>query len=153
MSRTMSSASAAFAAFTLPVLLLTASCASREGADRPTEEAIELAAELEDLQAGEPQRCISTFANRSMQIVDEDTLVYRDGRTLYVNRLETACPGMRPQDVLVVRPVTGSRLCRLDTIEPRDRGAEQFPGPRCALGDFTPYRAPADEEQEEKAAG
>ncbi|MGB3722881.1 MAG: hypothetical protein WA979_08695 [Pacificimonas sp.] len=121
-------------------LLVGASgCAVTPANDGPTEDAIALAAELETRVAGKSERCISTFGTRSLVAIDERTLTYRSGRTLYVNRLEERCPGLEPDDTLITRRF-GGRLCALDTIEPRDWGLDDLPGPRCPLGEFTPYQ-------------
>ena len=43
--------------------------------------------------AGSPQRCVTADAARSLRIVDERTVLYGAGRTIWVNHLRSDCPG------------------------------------------------------------
>ena len=92
--------------------------------------------ELAALNAGPPRSCISG-TDRNLVIGDEQTVVQREGPTTWVNRLATACPGLRPINTLVVERY-GSQLCRGDRIRSLEPGSS-IPGPICVLGDFTPY--------------
>lgn len=109
--------------------------AAEEPAD-PRGEA-ELAKILEGRAAGEAVRCLSDHERRSMQIVDHTAFVFRDGRTIYVNRPKGA-RFLDDFDVPVFK-IFGSDLCRMDQVEMRDRGSP-IPGPQVLLGDFIPYR-------------
>jgi len=104
-----------------------------------------LAEMLEGRVAGKPQRCVNTFrSNDSMTIIDETAIVYRDGRTLYVNR--TAHPEtLDRDDVLVIEKFSSSDLCKLDRVTTRDRGSGFFTGV-IFLTDFVPYTKPENEE-------
>jgi hypothetical protein len=65
--------------------------------------------------------------------------VLRRGDTVWVNRLEGHCPGLRPLNTLVVEPSLGGQYCRNDRVRAIEPGSS-IPGPICPLGDFTPYR-------------
>jgi hypothetical protein len=121
----------------LPMLMLVAGCAATT-ADGDSRENRELAAELAELTPGTPQACVPTRPGRSMQIIDRRTIVYRDFNTVYVNRLDADCPGLRPHNTLVVE-VHGSQYCRGDRVRAIEPGST-IPGPLCVLRDFTPYR-------------
>ncbi len=122
----------------LPLLLILAGCAAT-GTDGPSRDQEALSRELADRVAGESVSCISpTSSSGALTIVDSRTLVYREGRTLWVNRLRDQCPGLRPLDTLIVE-VQGSRYCRDDRFRSLQSGSS-IPGPTCLLGDFTPYR-------------
>jgi len=124
----------------LPLLLILAGCAA-PGAQGPTRDQEELSRELAGRVAGAPERCISaTPASAGLTIVDKRTLTYRQGGTIWVNRLESECPGLRPLDTLIVE-VQGSQYCRLDRFRSVS-GGSTIAGPTCFLGDFTPYRRP-----------
>lgn len=99
-----------------------------------------LAKMLEGRIAGEPSRCVNTFRNGNLQIIDDTAIVYRQGRTLWVNR--TANPrGLDSDDYLVIRKFgSGSQLCRLDNVTTHDRTGDYFTGV-VFLEDFVPYRA------------
>lgn len=117
--------------------ILLAGCAT--SADRgPSRDTQALARELAGRSAGQAQRCLSLSAQEGLQIVDESTLVVRRGKTIWVNRLASSCPGVRPLNTLI-RESYGSEACAGDFvrgIEP----AQSIPGPRCRLQEFVPYR-------------
>lgn len=88
--------------------------------------------------AGAPQSCVSTSPNHNLRVVDPMTLAYESGGTLYVNRLDAPCPGMRQLSTVMVE-AHGTQYCQGDQV----RGIEPqsiIPGPRCVLGPWTPYR-------------
>jgi hypothetical protein len=89
--------------------------------------------------AGPAQQCIRASSDtRSLQALERRSLVYRDGRTLWVNRLSEGCPGFHPTDTLIVE-IHGSEYCRNDLVRSLPQ-ASGIPGPACRLGDFVPYR-------------
>jgi hypothetical protein len=100
----------------------------------------ELARLLDGRVAGKPSSCISTLGSRSSQIIDGTALVYRDGRTLWVNRPRSGAESLRDDDVLVTRQF-GSQLCRVDSVRLVDR-TSGFQRGFVVLGDFVPYRLP-----------
>ena len=100
----------------------------------------ELARLLEGRVAGEPRSCISFTGSRSSQIIDGTALVYRDGRTLWVNRPRSGAESLRDDDVLLTR-LYGSQLCRVDSVQLLDR-TSGFQRGFVVLGDFVPYRLP-----------
>ncbi len=108
------------------------------GGDRPTGEE-RLNKMLEGRVAGEPSSCINTLRGSQLQIIDRTALVFRDGRTLWVNR--TAHPeSLSSNDYLVIRHMGGgSRLCRLDNVTTQNRSGNYFTG-AVFLEDFVPYR-------------
>ncbi len=122
----------------LPLLLVLAGCAAPT-MDGPSRDQEALNRELAGRVAGETVSCISpATSSAGLTIVDNQTLVYRDGRTLWVNRLRAPCPGLRPLDTLIVE-VQGRGYCRHDRFRSLQSGST-IPGPTCLLGDFTPYR-------------
>jgi hypothetical protein len=121
----------------LPLLLLVAGCAATS-ADGPSREQIALTEDLEGRTAGAPQACVPTRQTQSLQIVNRQTIVYRDFDTLWVNRLGADCPGMRPHSTLVVE-AHGSQYCRGDRVRAVETQSA-IPGPYCVLRDFVPYR-------------
>ncbi len=98
----------------------------------------ELAKLLEGRVAGEPRSCLSTFSNRRMEVIDGTAVVFRAGRTLWVNVPRNA-EDLDDDDVWVTRQF-GTQLCRLDQVTTHDRGSLFFNG-IVMLGDFVPYRA------------
>ena len=92
---------------------------------------------LEGREAGKPISCISTWSSHSLQILDKTALVYDTGNVIYVNRPANA-DMLDDDDVLVIR-MTGSQLCRLDSVSLHDRGGGFYRG-FVNLNDFVPYR-------------
>ena len=122
----------------LPALALAGCAASNDFPDM--RQRAELATMLAGRSAGPAQQCVSAFPTQSLQVVDSTTIVYGSGRTLWVNRLAGPCPGLRPNETVIVE-VHGSQYCRGDFVRGLTPGST-IPGPLCPLGDFTPYRLP-----------
>ena len=116
-----------------PFLLVLAGCAAVPPAAAP--QASPLAGRI----AGETRTCISSSEAQSPMVLDRQTIAYRSGRTLWVNRLRAACHNLEPVNTIVVESA-GGQLCRGDRIRVIDHPMS-IPGPSCALGDFTAYRA------------
>lgn len=128
----MNSNSRIFRKLAFAPLILIASCAPAEPAAAPA-----AIADLSGRTAGPPQRCVPAQQTSGLRIAEQGVVLYGSGRTIWVNRLASDCPGMTRMDILVVEP-TGSQYCRGDrarTIDPVSR----IPGPACILGDFVPY--------------
>ena len=127
------------AMFNLAILLLLAGCAGRTHPG-PTPEQEELAGELAGRNPGPAKSCIPAQNGSSIVIVDSRTVVRRSGRTIWVNRLEGDCPGLRPL-ATVITEVHGSQHSRGDRVRGLDPGST-IPGPHCPLGDWVPYTTP-----------
>lgn len=110
-------------------------------ADSPGEAEAELVAELQGRSAGAAVDCIPINSGTALDIVSADTLVYRAGSTIWVNRLPGSCPGLRPLNQLIIEPSSGGRYCRGDRVRGVKPGST-IPGAICPLGSFTPYRRP-----------
>jgi hypothetical protein len=116
-------------------LLLTACTAS---APNSASNSSELARLLDGRVVGEPKSCVPMQQQDGLRAIDENTFVVERGRTLWVNRLPSACPGIRPFSTLIVRVHTG-QYCQGDRVQALEPGAS-IPGPYCILGDFVPYQ-------------
>ena len=90
--------------------------------------------------AAPAQTCIPYETTQSLRVLDPRTLAYGWGRTIYINHLDAACPGLRPTSTLVVEP-NGSQYCRGDRVRTLEAGTA-VPGPTCLLGAWVPYRKP-----------
>jgi hypothetical protein len=117
-------------------LLALGGCATGEEA-QTTADQESFARELSDRTAGEPRACIQARTSSGITAVDDRTIVRRDGRTLWVNRLAHACPGLRPLTTLIIE-THGAEYCRGDRIRALDPGTT-IPGPICVIGDWVPY--------------
>lgn len=107
-------------------------------AEAPSKGEIKLAKMLEGRVAGEPQRCIRNFPQTNLTVIDGTALVYKSGRTLYVNVPKNPRT-LDDRDALVRRTSMGSRLCNTDIITTVDLSAGHYTG-NVLLGEFIPYR-------------
>ncbi len=94
--------------------------------------------ELTGRVAGPAQSCVPTQPTRNLQIVDDSALIYGSGRTLYLNHLRAACPGLNPTTTLIF-DLHASEYCSGDHFRTIETGSS-VPGPVCLLGDWVPYR-------------
>lgn len=89
--------------------------------------------------AGKPESCLPLQRSNDMVVIDDDTIIYRDGRTTYVNKPLGGCNNLGNGSYALVTQSQGSQLCRGDIARVRDMTAGIDVG-SCALGEFVPYR-------------
>ncbi|HWV12941.1 MAG TPA: hypothetical protein VN110_06560 [Sphingobium sp.] len=124
--------------------LMLAACADGNEPARLTEkQAVRLEEALNGKVAGEPVSCVSRYPGASLTAISESVLLYRvSGRLIYRNDLNGSCTGLGRGDTLVIKPTgAGSQYCRGDIVRSADLVTGSITG-GCALGSFTPYRAP-----------
>ena len=120
----------------VPALLASISCAPTA-----TPAGSVLAQQLAGRVPGTPQTCVTTFPSQNLRALDEGTIVYGDGPTIYVNTLPSgSCQGIKPLNTLIL-DAQGGQICRGDRVRAQEIGAI-IPGPWCNLGDWIPYRKP-----------
>jgi len=120
----------------LSVLALVLVAAGATAADSNKDLDKELAGRV----AGAPTDCIDNAMMEGPQIIDERTILYRSGRRVYVNTLESACPSLDWDKVLIVE-LHGNQICRHDHFRVLARGTT-IPGPTCLFSKFVPYDKP-----------
>lgn len=125
----------AIAALSLALTAGAAQASPRK--DMPEEE---LAKVLEGRVAGEPRDCLDLMDARGTQIIDKTAIVYRSGKTLWVNRPRGGAETLDTWDVLVSKPFA-SQLCRMDIVHLYD-SSSRMPTGFISLGQFVPYRKP-----------
>ena len=103
-----------------------------------TEGEAKLAKMLDGRVAGEAQSCIRVTPNYDLTVIDGTALVYKSGRTLYVNVPRNA-RSLDDRDTLVRRTSFGSRICSSDIITTVDQNVGHYTG-NINLGEFIPYR-------------
>jgi hypothetical protein len=93
--------------------------------------------------AGAAVSCLPDYRTSDMTIVDEQTILFRDGANrVYRNDPPGGCSGAgRPGSTLVIRRFGGTGLCRGEIVQVADL-LTGFGGGSCALGDFVPYTTP-----------
>ena len=88
---------------------------------------------------GKAESCLPLYRSNDMTVIDDDTILYRDGRTTYVNKPLGGCNNLGNGSYALVTHSTGSQLCRGDIAQVRDMTSGMTVG-SCALGDFVPYK-------------
>lgn len=97
-----------------------------------------LANEIKDRTPGTPVNCISSSGTGGPQIIDRNTILYREGRTVWRNELPAECRSLEPGNTMIIE-VHGGQLCQNDKFRVIEPGSS-IPGQYCRLGKFTPYR-------------
>lgn len=121
------------------VALLAACSTAPVEQTRSPAAAKELADALAGRVAGPPQRCISNFPNTQVQVVDDWTILYDEGSTIYVQNPRGGCPGIDSGSrTLVARQVGTSQMCDGDINQAVDLRTG-IGGAPCVFGPFVPY--------------
>ena len=119
----------------MAIAMLAAPAASED--KELTKGEIKLAKMLDGREAGEPTSCIRLRPTSNLTVIDGTALVYKQGRTLYVNIPRNA-RSVDDSDTIVTRPF-GNNLCRTDIVTTVDRVNGFYTG-NILLGDFVPYK-------------
>ena len=88
---------------------------------------------------GRPESCLPLNRSNDMTVIDDNTILYRDGRTTYVNTPLHVCNNLGNGSYALVTHSSGSQLCRGDIAQVTDISTGITVG-SCALGEFVPYR-------------
>lgn len=122
--------------------LLAGSCSTSTAQQERTPKAAERLAEAIDGRvAGPPVDCMPNYRSATqMQIIDDNTLVYHDGNTVYVQNPPGGCRGLGIGGyTLVTREFGSSQMCRGDINNLVDIRNGMIGG-SCVFGPFIPYR-------------
>ena len=88
--------------------------------------------------AGKVEQCLPLHRSRDMEVIDDHTILFRDGRTVYVNTTLGDCNNMSDDSYALVTRNVGPQLCRGDLATVTDASSGMTVG-SCSLGDFVPY--------------
>lgn len=129
------------------ILLIAAAAASLVACEtmdhRPQQRTAAQQQEYDQLLAGRvpgrPERCLPRQRSNDMRVIDDDTILYRDGRTTYVNKPIGSCTNLARGSYALVTRSIGSEMCRGDIATVVDTSTGTVVG-SCAIGDFVPYR-------------
>ena len=131
----------------LPALLITAlltgACAAT-----PTNEPRSARAQqqldryLTGKVAGAPRTCLPRYSADDMVVVDDNTILFRDGRRVWRTEMLGGCSGLsRAGSALLTRQFGSGELCRGEIARVIDTSAG-FTAGSCSFGDFVPYSPP-----------
>ena len=126
---------------TAAALLAACSTAPAEQSRSPAA-AKELADALAGRVAGPPQRCITSYRTTKVKAIDDFTILYDQGSTVYVQNPRGGCPGVGSgSDILVTRQVGTSQICDGEIARTVDLTSRVERG-GCVFGPFVPYTKP-----------
>lgn len=109
---------------------------------RSPEASRDLAKALAGRTVGAALRCLPYSAGSDMQVIDDWTILFHDGRTVYLQNPRGGCPGIGSQrNTLVTRLRGGSQLCEGDISHLVDL-TTGIGGGACVFGPFVPYTRP-----------
>lgn len=126
----------------IPLLVISAALVGCTTAPPSPTRAAAAQAELQRLTqgrvAGPAISCLPNTRSRQSITVDDNTIVFRNGGTVYVNRLQGGCSGLGSGFYALVTRSHGSGLCRGDIADVADTSSGAVYG-SCIIGDFVPY--------------
>lgn len=125
---------------TTMLIFLVALGGCRVAPPAPPAAADPLAREIAGRVAGQPQTCVSKFGIQNVRVIDSQTVAYGQGPTIWINRLQAACPALSQFNSLIVEGSAG-QFCRGDQVRGLEPGG-LIPGPSCNLQEWVPYRLP-----------
>ena len=133
----------------LPALLLatllTGACAATPIQNEPRSPRAqqELDRYLAGKVAGAPQACLPRYSADDMVIIDDNTILFRDGNRVWRTEMRGGCPGLsRGHYALVTRQFGPGGLCSGEIAQLYDTSA-RFTAGSCSFGDFVPYVGPS----------
>lgn len=99
----------------------------------------ELAKALAGHVPGKPVNCIPNYRSNNMQVIDDSTILFQDGRTIYLQKPRGACHGLsNGSRTLVTRQFGTNNICDGDINRLVDLTAG-IQGGACVFGPFVPY--------------
>ncbi len=122
---------------------MLASCSASAVPDTPSPRAQrDLAEALAGRTPGPAVRCIPNYRSNNMQVIDDDTILFRDGRIIYLQKPRGPCSGIaNGSRTLVTRPFGTNHLCDGDINRVVDLSAG-IGGGSCVFSPFIPYTRP-----------
>ena len=102
----------------------------------------QLASALAGRTPGRPVSCIPNYRTDQMQVIDDWTILFRDGRTVYVQNPRGGCGGLGTgRYTLVTRLYGTGQLCSGDINRLVDLPTG-IQGGACVFAPFVPYTKP-----------
>jgi hypothetical protein len=127
----------------IPLLLAAAVLTGCMTQPPPATRSAEAEAEFLKLTAGKvagpPISCLPSYQRNDMVTIDDGTVAFRNGRTVYVNKLLGECSGLASGFYTLVTRTSGTGLCRGDIARVEDIRTGIMVG-SCGIGDFVPYK-------------
>lgn len=129
--------------FLILAIAMTGLAACETTTDAPQQRTAKAQADFDRAMAGRtagaPMKCLPTYRSNDMTVIDDSTILFREGRTTYVNKPLGECNGLAWGGRALVTRNVGPQLCRGDIANVVDNTSGVTVG-SCALGDFVPFR-------------
>lgn len=107
--------------------------------DRSPAASAKLAKALAGRAAGPAVRCVPNFRNSDMKVIDDQTILFGQGKTVYLQKPAGGCPSLRLGGYsLVSRQFGSNRACQGDINEVVDVRNGITVG-SCVFAPFVPY--------------
>lgn len=107
--------------------------------DQSPAAAAKLAKALAGRTAGPAVRCVSGFRSSDMKVIDDQTILFGQGKTVYLQKPAGGCPSLRLGGYsLVSRQFGSNRACQGDINEVVDVRSGVTVG-SCVFAPFVPY--------------
>lgn len=123
---------------------LLASCATTGTPEpRSPKAEAELARLLDGRVPGKAVSCLPSFRSQDMVVIDENTLLFRDGpNRIWRTELRGGCSNLgRAGTALLTKRFGGSNLCSGEIAQVIDT-SQGFVVGSCSIGEFVPYIGP-----------
>ena len=123
-------------------LFLAPALAACATAPQPMARSAEGEAKLQQLLAGrvagQPVSCLPHWRRDKMVVIDENTILFDAGSTVYRNELQGSCTNLGTGSYALVTRSTSTSLCSGEIAQVMDVQTGMTVG-GCAIGDFVPY--------------
>lgn len=124
------------------MLAAVAGLCACQTATEPTQRSAKAQATYDRLLAGKTagptQNCLPLYRTHDMTAIDDETIVFADGKTVYVNRTRGSCNNLDRGHYALVTRTFNSTLCSGDIAQVVDPTTGMYVG-SCAMGDFVRY--------------
>lgn len=117
-----------------------ASCSTAPPPPNPRAE-VRLRQQLAGRVAGKSVSCLPSRRADNMVIIDDNRILFRDGSTVYLSRLQGGCSHLGWGSYALVTRTPTTSLCRGDIAHVADLSTGHTVG-SCVIGDFVPYTRP-----------
>lgn len=124
--------------YVLTLAVVAATAAGAAISHNDDEAKRDLAKALAGHVPGKTVECIDPKFANGPQIISHDTLLYRQGSTIWKANVIGPCPSLE-EGVTVINDIYGGRLCHNDKFRTLAPG-ESIPSAYCRLGNFTEYK-------------
>lgn len=92
--------------------------------------------------AGATMNCLPTYNANDMQVIDEQTIIFREGSSrIYVAHLRDSCDNLGQPGFALVTRSPGTGMCSGDIAQIVQTASGMTAG-SCVIGGFTPYTRP-----------